>query len=58
MVIASHLINAADIPVSWSNIGGLDDVIQELQETVVFPIQRKDLFANSQLTQAPKGITS
>lgn len=54
-MIASHLVDPSDIPITWSNIAGLDDVIQELKETVILPVQRKDLFGNSNLTSAPKG---
>jgi len=54
MIIANHLIDPSDIKVSWSSIAGLDSVIQELKETVILPIQRKELFEDSQLTQAPK----
>uniref|UniRef100_UPI0031CCD0F8 ATPase family AAA domain-containing protein 1-A-like n=1 Tax=Nasonia vitripennis TaxID=7425 RepID=UPI0031CCD0F8 len=56
MMIASHLVDPKDIRVSWENIAGLEHVIQELQETVILPIQRKELFEDSQLTQAPKGV--
>lgn len=56
MMIASHLVDPSDIPITWSNIAGLDDVIQELKETVILPVQRKDLFGNSNLTSAPKGV--
>lgn len=54
MVIANHLVDPNDIKISWNNIAGLDSVIQELKETVILPIQRKELFEDSQLTQAPK----
>ena len=57
MMIAGHLVDPANIPVSWSDIAGLEEVIQELRETVILPIQKKELFADSQLTQPPKGIT-
>lgn len=56
MMIANHLVDPNDIRVSWNNIAGLEHVIQELKETVILPIQRKDLFEDSQLTQAPKGV--
>ena len=55
MVIASHLVDPSDIHVTWDDIAGLDDTIQELKETVILPIQRKELFSDSQLTQAPRG---
>lgn len=54
MMIASHLVDPNDITISWGDIAGLENVIQELRETVILPIQRKELFADSQLTQAPK----
>jgi ATP-dependent 26S proteasome regulatory subunit len=56
MMIAGHLVDPAAIPVSWADIAGLEDVIEELRETVILPIQKKELFADSQLTQPPKGI--
>ncbi|PSN44036.1 ATPase family AAA domain-containing protein 1-B [Blattella germanica] len=56
MMIAGHLVDPANIPVSWSDIAGLEDVVQELRETVILPIQKKELFADSQLTQPPKGV--
>ncbi|XP_012285360.1 ATPase family AAA domain-containing protein 1-B [Orussus abietinus] len=56
MMIATHLIDPRDIKISWNNIAGLEHVIQELKETVILPIQRKELFEDSQLTQAPKGV--
>jgi ATP-dependent 26S proteasome regulatory subunit len=56
MMIAGHLVDPAAIPLSWEDIAGLEDVIQELRETVILPIQKKELFADSQLTQPPKGI--
>ncbi|KAG8228227.1 hypothetical protein J437_LFUL004352 [Ladona fulva] len=56
MVIASHLVDPSDISVSWEDVAGLEDVVQEMKDTVILPIQRQDLFADSQLTQPPKGV--
>lgn len=56
LMIASHLVDPSSIPVTWSSIGGLGSVIQEIQETVILPIKRRELFSNSQLTQPPKGV--
>ncbi|XP_022900366.1 outer mitochondrial transmembrane helix translocase-like [Onthophagus taurus] len=56
IMIASHLIHPEDINVTWSDIAGLESTVQELRETVILPIQRRELFADSQLTQAPKGV--
>lgn len=55
-MIAAHLVHPEDITVTWDSIAGLQPLIQELRETVILPIQRKELFADSQLTQAPKGV--
>lgn len=55
LMIASHLVNPYDITVSWNNIAGLSQVIDEIKETVIFPVQRKDLLRNSTLTKPPKG---
>ncbi|CAG9763360.1 unnamed protein product [Ceutorhynchus assimilis] len=56
MMIAAHLVNPADIKVTWEDIAGLESLIQELRETVILPIQRKDLFLDSLLTTPPKGV--
>lgn len=56
-MIAAHLVHPDDINVTWDDIAGLESLVQELRETVILPIQRKELFANSQLTTGPKGIT-
>lgn len=56
MMIAAHLVHPQDISVTWEDIAGLESLIRELRETVILPIQRKELFTNSQLTQAPKGV--
>lgn len=56
LMIASHLVVPSDISVSWEDIAGLDAVIQELRESIVLPIRHKDLFNQSKLWQAPKGV--
>ncbi|CAH0401049.1 unnamed protein product [Chilo suppressalis] len=56
MIIASQLVVPDEINVSWKDIAGLDNLIQELRETVILPIQKRDLFADSRLTQPPKGV--
>jgi len=56
LVIASHLVVPEDITVSWSDIAGLESVVQELRENVILPVRHRNLFASSQLCQAPKGV--
>ncbi|XP_014368175.2 outer mitochondrial transmembrane helix translocase isoform X2 [Papilio machaon] len=56
MIIASQLVVPDEINVNWKDIAGLDHLIQELRETVILPIQKRELFADSRLTQPPKGV--
>ncbi|XP_037084121.1 ATPase family AAA domain-containing protein 1-A-like [Pollicipes pollicipes] len=56
MSIACQLVEPISIQVSWDSIAGLDHVIQELQETVILPIQNRELFSGSALIQPPKGV--
>lgn len=41
--------------ITWSDIAGLDDVITELKDSVILPIQKRHLFERSKLLQPPKG---
>ncbi|CAH4029870.1 unnamed protein product [Pieris brassicae] len=56
MIIASQLVVPDEISVNWKDIAGLDNLIMELRETVILPIQKRELFADSRLTQPPKGV--
>lgn len=56
MVIAAHLVVPDDINVSWKDIAGLDNVVQELKESVVLPVRHRGMFSTSNLYQAPKGV--
>ncbi|XP_050361744.1 outer mitochondrial transmembrane helix translocase-like [Nymphalis io] len=56
MIIASQLVVPEEISVNWKDIAGLDHLINELRETVILPIQKRELFADSRLTQPPKGV--
>jgi hypothetical protein len=38
------------------DIGGLDPIIESLQESVIYPLRFPDLFASSALLGAPKGV--
>lgn len=55
-MIASHIVVPSDISVSWSDIAGLDSVVQELRESVVLPVRHRNIFSQSKLWQAPKGV--
>uniref|UniRef100_A0A667ZLA2 Outer mitochondrial transmembrane helix translocase n=1 Tax=Myripristis murdjan TaxID=586833 RepID=A0A667ZLA2_9TELE len=56
MNIASHLVDPRNMKVSWRDIAGLDEVIYELQDTVILPFQKRHLLAGSKLFQPPKGV--
>ncbi|XP_077999113.1 outer mitochondrial transmembrane helix translocase-like isoform X2 [Glandiceps talaboti] len=56
MSIAALLIDPLGIQVTWRDIGGLEDVIEEIQETVILPMKKRHLFRGSSLLQPPKGI--
>ncbi|XP_070545407.1 outer mitochondrial transmembrane helix translocase-like [Ptychodera flava] len=56
MTIAALLIDPLGITVSWQDIGGLEDVIDEIKETVILPMKKRHLFRGSSLLQPPKGI--
>ncbi|KAK7208415.1 P-loop containing nucleoside triphosphate hydrolase protein [Myxozyma melibiosi] len=46
-----------DINVKFDDIGGLEDIIDDLRETVVYPLTVPGLFSGSSpLLQAPKGV--
>ncbi|XP_053709520.1 outer mitochondrial transmembrane helix translocase [Synchiropus splendidus] len=56
MSIAAHLVDPLSMQVAWTDIAGLDDVITELKETVVLPVQKRHLFRGSRLLQPPRGV--
>ncbi|XP_022222642.2 LOW QUALITY PROTEIN: outer mitochondrial transmembrane helix translocase [Drosophila obscura] len=56
LIIAAGLVTPEDIKVQWSDIAGLDGIVQELRETVVLPVQHRELFKVSPLWRAPMGV--
>ncbi|EDW77459.1 uncharacterized protein Dwil_GK18304 [Drosophila willistoni] len=56
VMIASHLVTPDEIDVNWSDVAGLDAIIQELRESVVMPVRHRELFKRSKLFRAPKGV--
>uniref|UniRef100_A0A8C1UEQ8 Outer mitochondrial transmembrane helix translocase n=1 Tax=Cyprinus carpio TaxID=7962 RepID=A0A8C1UEQ8_CYPCA len=56
MNIAAYLVDPLTMQITWHDIAGLDEVITELRDTVIFPIQNRDLFKESRLLQPPKGV--
>jgi SpoVK/Ycf46/Vps4 family AAA+-type ATPase len=56
MCLLTDLINPIDIKVTWQDIGGLDDIIDNVRQTVIYPLQHPELFNQSKLLTTPKGV--
>lgn len=54
--IAAQLVDPLSINIRWEDIAGLEEIIQEIRETVILPIQKRELFSGSSLIQPPKGV--
>merc|ERR1719397_108139 len=57
MSIASQLVDPATIGVKFTDIAGQAELVEELRQVVITPIQRRDMFAGSDLMTVPKGET-
>ena len=56
-VIMSEVILPEDIHVSFGQVGGLEHIIEELTESVIYPLNHPQLFTSSSgLLGSPKGI--
>jgi ATP-dependent 26S proteasome regulatory subunit len=54
---AMEVVAPWEIPVSFDDIGGLDDIIEELREAVIYPLTMPHLYsATSSLLSAPSGV--
>ncbi|KAJ2860472.1 mitochondrial dynamin GTPase Msp1 [Coemansia erecta] len=55
--IMSEVILPEDVAVDFMQIGGLDEIIQDLNESVIYPLNHPELFTSSSgLLGSPKGI--
>ncbi|KAL8775280.1 MAG: hypothetical protein Q9209_000287 [Squamulea sp. 1 TL-2023] len=56
-LIALDVVAPEDIPVTFEHIGGLGDIIDELKESVIYPLTMPQLYAGtSSLLSAPSGV--
>ncbi|BGP33836.1 mitochondrial dynamin GTPase Msp1 [Rhodotorula toruloides] len=56
-IIAGEVVAPEDIHVTFSDVGGLDPIISQLREAVIFPLCYPQLFESSAgLFGAPKGV--
>jgi SpoVK/Ycf46/Vps4 family AAA+-type ATPase len=69
LLIASNIVMPEHIDVSWQDIGGLEHLIDDLRETVIYPLKDFETYYNissssvnnvvnkrSRLIQPPKGV--
>lgn len=56
-IMLAYLIPPTDIEVSFNDIGGLEDVVSDLRESVILPLVYPQLFTQyGSLLAAPKGV--
>jgi len=55
--IAMEVVAPSEIPVTFKDIGGLDHIVEELTESVIYPLTFPKLYtATSSLLSAPSGV--
>ncbi|KAF1913354.1 P-loop containing nucleoside triphosphate hydrolase protein [Ampelomyces quisqualis] len=55
--IAMEVVAPDEIPVTFEDIGGLDPIIEELKESVIYPLTLPHLYSHSSsLLSAPSGV--
>lgn len=56
VMIASHLVDPNHLKISWADIAGLDNVIEQIKKTVIYPVLAQQRIVRvSRLIQPPKG---
>ncbi|PSR78023.1 ATPase family AAA domain-containing protein 1 [Coniella lustricola] len=56
-VVALEVVAPEDISVSFEDIGGLDDIIDEVKEAVIYPLTMPQLYSHAApLLSAPSGV--
>ena len=56
LYILNDLINPKDINISWNDIGGLNNIISDIRQTIIYPLQHPELFNRSKLLTISKGV--
>ncbi len=56
-MIAAEIIPPTSISTTFASVGGLDDIVASLRESVIYPLTYPELFrSQSGLLGAPKGV--
>ncbi|KAG7129701.1 Protein MSP1 like protein [Verticillium longisporum] len=56
-MVALEMVAPEDIPVGFNDIGGLEDIIEEVKESVIYPLTMPHLYAHAApLLSAPSGV--
>lgn len=56
-MVALEVVAPDDIPVSFDDIGGLEDIIEEVKESVIYPLTMPHLYSHAApLLSAPSGV--
>ena len=56
MSIASQLVDPAEISVKFEDVAGQGELVTEMRQAVILPLQKRHLFSGSDLMTAPKGV--
>lgn len=54
--VLSSVVTADELDVTFKDIGGLDPIISDLHESVVYPLMMPEVYTNNPLLQAPSGV--
>ncbi|QLQ81584.1 hypothetical protein HG537_0F03450 [Torulaspora globosa] len=54
--VLSSVVTADELAVTFKDIGGLDSIIADLHESVVYPLMMPEVYENNPLLQAPSGV--
>ncbi|GAW10928.1 hypothetical protein EKO27_g6872 [Xylaria grammica] len=56
-MVAMEVVAPEDIPVGFDDIGGLEDIIEEVKESVIYPLTMPHLYSHAApLLSAPSGV--
>lgn len=54
--VLSSVITSDELDISFKDIGGLDSIIADLHESVVYPLMMPEVYQGNPLLQAPSGV--